>query len=114
MDASSIALLYYYLNQHNAHKIYTIHDCFVATANNVAILIDLHKAVYLEIYYENVYLISMHDYVKTTFSNMLDSRVFSHDYKHIYLTCHGVTIKISYPYVSDIIDITISIDKSKL
>lgn len=70
--------------------------------------------MYIEIYSDNVYLISLHEYVKTTFSNMFDRWVFSHDYKHIYLTCLGVTIKISYPYVSDIIDITISIDKSKL
>lgn len=39
LDASSIAILYDYLSNHNIRNVYTIHDCFAVTADNVEKLI---------------------------------------------------------------------------
>ena len=70
--------------------------------------------MYINTSSKDVHFISLDKYVKTVSSNKFDNRVFSHDYKHIYLTSYGVTIKTPYPNISDTIDITIIIDISNL
>lgn len=47
LDASSIAILYSYLSKNKITDIYTVHDCFAVTANNVETLIsDLKVYIY--------------------------------------------------------------------
>lgn len=59
LDAASLALLidYYFSDKSsNIKNIYTIHDCFAVTANNVDNLLGFLKLVYYNIYSENNYL----------------------------------------------------------
>jgi DNA-directed RNA polymerase len=59
LDADALALLvdYYFSDtSSNTKNIYTIHDCFAVTANNVENLIGFLKLVYYKIYSENNYL----------------------------------------------------------
>lgn len=58
LDASSLALLFqkYHDRDGSQNSIYTIHDCFAVTANNVENLIDTLKDVYIQIYSDNKYL----------------------------------------------------------
>jgi hypothetical protein len=59
LDAASLALLvhYYFTERSNTTKnIYTIHDCFAVTANNVKNLIFLLSHVYQRVYTEKNYL----------------------------------------------------------
>jgi DNA-directed RNA polymerase len=59
LDAASLALLvhYYFTDKSFQLKnIYTIHDCFAVTANNVKTLIFLLSHVYQKVYTEKNYL----------------------------------------------------------
>jgi DNA-directed RNA polymerase len=58
LDATSLALLFkrYHNKGGSNNSIYTIHDCFAVTANNVASLIETLKDVYIEIYTDRSYL----------------------------------------------------------
>lgn len=60
LDAASLALLVdlYFNNskQINVKNIFTVHDCFAVTANNVENVMDLLKLVYIKIYSESNYL----------------------------------------------------------
>ena len=63
LDADALALLVYYYftdSSSNIKNIYTIHDCFAVTANNVGNLINFLKIVYQNIYTENTYLLELH------------------------------------------------------
>lgn len=57
--ASSIGLLYDYLDNHDAYKIYTIHSRFATAAKNVTLLVDILKTVYIKRYTKSVYF-AMH------------------------------------------------------
>ena len=59
LDAASLALLVnYYFNDEKikSNNFYSIHDCFAVTANNVELLINYIKTVYMQIYSQNEYL----------------------------------------------------------
>jgi DNA-directed RNA polymerase len=60
LDATSLALLYnsFYkeTEKDNVVNFYSIHDCFAVTANNVELLINLLKSVYIDLYSGNTYL----------------------------------------------------------
>lgn len=59
LDAASLALLvdYYFSDKSsNVKNIYTIHDCFAVTSNNIDNLLGFLKLVYYKIYSENNYL----------------------------------------------------------
>ena len=70
LDAASLALLvhYYFTNGSMTERnIYTIHDCFAVTANNVKNLQLYLSSVYQKIYTEKSYLREFH---KNTISNI--------------------------------------------
>ena len=85
LDATSIYILYKLLNEYKKHNIYTIHDCFSVTANDVELLIEVLKSVYVTLYSLNQYLECFHSHVKYTIKNTFGSDTFSDDEKYIYL-----------------------------
>ena len=56
LDAASLALLLDSYFNDGLQNIFTVHDCFAVTANNVPNLIKIIKLVYIKIYSDNLYL----------------------------------------------------------
>ena len=77
LDAASLALLVdlYFNNSKNAEtkNIFTVHDCFGVTANNVENIMDLLKLVYTKIYSDTQYLRKLDrgiiDYIKLSYKD---------------------------------------------
>lgn len=83
LDATSIALLHMNLSKENITNLYTIHDCFATTADNVKILIDMLKGVYISIYSQDGYIASMVKHIKQTIENTFGSNIFTEDKKKL-------------------------------
>ena len=64
LDATTIAILYSSFK--NVGPLYTVHDCFGVTANNVPRLILKLKLVYIQLYSSTGYLKKFDTFVKTT------------------------------------------------
>ncbi len=67
LDASSLALLvdlYFNSNCNSVKNIFTIHDCFAVTANNVDTVMDLLKLVYTKIYSDKQYLRELDKHIR--------------------------------------------------
>jgi len=64
LDATTIAILYSSFK--NVGPLYTVHDCFGVTANNVPRLILKLKLVYIQLYSSMGYLKKFDTFVKTT------------------------------------------------
>ena len=77
LDATSIAMLYKEFK--NVGHIYTVHDCFAVTANNVPKLVLMLKYVYLKIYSDNEYLRKFDLHIRTYISNTLGEKRFKVD-----------------------------------
>ena len=106
LDATSIALIYEQLKAFDIHKIYTIHDCFVTTANNVDKLVGFVKGAYTSMYSDTAYLENFDKHVKSCIEQRLGRDCFSKDYKYItYLdsNTNRVTTK-RYPQISNVIE----------
>lgn len=67
LDAASLALLFkkYHNREGSYNSIYTVHDCFAVTANNVECLVDTMKCIYILIYSAADYLIRFDHNIKT-------------------------------------------------
>jgi DNA-directed RNA polymerase len=63
LDAANIHLLIKtIIKKDNIHSLYTIHDCFATTPNNMAKLEKLIKICFIQIYFtEENYLVKMHN-----------------------------------------------------
>jgi len=111
LDASSIALLYKVFSECDGENIYTVHDCFAVTSNNVKLLIGILKGVYIKIYSENVYLSSLDKHIFNTILNIFGEDAFSCNYKfiHIWNNKTKKTEKITYPKIDDVLDINTNI-----
>ena len=61
LDAASLALLLdsYFKGIREIKNIYTVHDCFAVTANNIDSLVNILKLTYIKIYSEDRYLIKL-------------------------------------------------------
>lgn len=71
LDAASLALLLdsYFNNCYKVNNIYTVHDCFAVTANNIDSLMLLLKLVYRKIYFQDSYLIKLDRGIKDHIKN---------------------------------------------
>jgi DNA-directed RNA polymerase len=59
LDASNIHLL---CNNLSGQPLYTIHDCFATTANNMVVIEQEVKKTFIEIYFSSGnYLVKMHN-----------------------------------------------------
>jgi len=62
LDASNVHLLLYKLIKSDQIPVYTVHDCFASTANNMSILEHNVKTAFIDIYFnEEGYLLKSHN-----------------------------------------------------
>lgn len=110
LDASSIALLYKELSANKTNILYTIHDCFAVTADKVKLLINLLKGVYIKIYSEDSYLVTLDAHIKNTIVHSYGPNIFSEDGSHIIINGKE---KILYPTLDNVIDTKASVESLK-
>lgn len=81
LDAASLALLVdLYFTDNNEYKnIYTVHDCFAVTSNNVCNLMDLLKHVYITLYSEDTYLLKLDTQIRNHIINSYGDNSFLDD-----------------------------------
>ena len=113
LDASAIALLLDFLKSstndfdtNNINNIYTVHDCFAMTSNNIKRLVECLKNTYIKIYSDNVYLLEMDKYVRNHIEQSLNT-VFNEKGDKFKNPKTGRYIK--YPNVHDVINTKISV-----
>jgi DNA-directed RNA polymerase len=85
LDAASLALLFnkYFKEGGSKNSIYTIHDCFAVSANNVELLIDTLKTVYIQIYSNNKYLESFDNNIRECIKMHYKDLIFKDDKLYI-------------------------------
>ena len=93
LDAGSLALLvdlYFNDKASKINNIYSVHDCFAVTANNIDILMELLKHVYNKIYSQDTYLKKLDKYVKNHIRNHYGDESLNEE-----------TLKITIPHMKD-------------
>lgn len=101
LDASSIALLHKDFKK--VGNIYTIHDCFGVTADNVPKLISILKAVYMRLYSENSYLLEFDKIIRLTINSICKDEVFEKDGNFINIPNGSKYKKVPFPDVNQIL-----------
>ena len=84
LDACTIAILYRYLKGLEITNLYTVHDCFAVTANNVETLIKELKLVYLHIYTGSEFLKDFDANIRNSIINQ-HGNIFSEDGNIVYI-----------------------------
>lgn len=103
LDATSLALLtenFFNCSNSKVKNLYTIHDCFAVTGNNVEILINIIKFVYVQIYSDNNYLRKFDEGIIESIKLQFGKEVFNDEKKHIKF--NGFDLE--YPNIDSIID----------
>jgi DNA-directed RNA polymerase len=72
LDAASLALLLtsFFKEIEDVKNIYTIHDCFAVTANNMDNLINMLKLTYIKIYSEEMYILKLDKGIRDNIKNV--------------------------------------------
>ena len=86
LDATSLALLtenFFNYSNSDIKNLYSIHDCFAVTGNNIQTLINFIKFVYVQIYSENNYLRKFDEGIIESIKLQLGSEVFNDNTKRI-------------------------------
>lgn len=83
LDGTYIALLY--KNFKDIGSLYTVHDCFAVTAENVPKLMSMLKFVYLKLYSEDNYLLNFDKLIRLNINQTRGDNVLKLD---------GITINI--------------------
>jgi DNA-directed RNA polymerase len=83
MDASTITLLVKKLRFLGIYNLYTIHDCFATTANNISLVNELVRDSFCEIYANDDFLINLHkffiEYIKGNFKVLYNYNYINED-----------------------------------
>jgi DNA-directed RNA polymerase len=112
LDATSIALLFEDFK--NIGNLYTVHDCFAVTSDNVLKLIEMLKLVYIKLYSDNGYLTQFDQLVRLMINNIFGEKVFKVDDNFIYIPDGKKNKKkIPYPDVSGILNLDNKVDNLK-
>jgi len=103
LDASVVALLYKSLQ---GIDLYTIHDCFAVTADNVPRLINDLQLAYIDIYVSNNYLLKFDNYLRTRIYNIHGEKVLENiNDKYINIPNGDNKYKtIAFPEVMEVIE----------
>ena len=104
LDASTIAMLYKNLHNHEI-DLYTVHDCFAVTADNVPLLIYKLKKVYIQLYSSSSYLKDFDNYVRITIKNTKD-KSFNIDDKFINLPHNNKFKSVPFPDIYKVIKLS--------
>lgn len=81
LDAASLALLVdlYFSDSKDRKNMYTVHDCFAVTTNNVCNMMDLLKLVYITLYSEDTYLLKLDRQIRNHIINSYGPNSFCED-----------------------------------
>jgi len=114
LDAASLALLldFYFKGARNVKNIYTIHDCFAVTANNVSNMMDLLKLTYINIYSEDTYLKKLDKGIIDNIKLVYGENSFNDKTRTIYLSTSNTTI--SFPDVNIVLGKKVKFDFNSL
>ena len=83
LDAASLALLLDSYFNDSIKSIYTVHDCFAVSANNVSNLLELLKLTYIKIYSDETYLIKLDKGIIDNIKNMFGESSFNDETRTI-------------------------------
>lgn len=113
LDASAIAMLYQDLGNID---LFTIHDCFAVTANNVSLLVYKLKKVYRKMYSSNIYLLEFDNVLRLTLNKTFGDKVFPIDGYGVDITQLDVKKKnkIPFPDVKKVVNVNSNIDNLSL
>ena len=103
LDGSTIALLY--KDFRKIGHLYTVHDCFATTANNVPFLMDILKSVYLKLYSSVDYLTQFDMLVKININKQFGDKVYDlkDKFVHIPIT-KNKTETVQFPDINKVLN----------
>lgn len=100
LDAASLSLMVnMYYSDNKCLNLFSIHDCFAVTPNNVKRLIKFIKLVYIKIYSEDSYLTKFDTGIINSIKLQFGEESF--DYKSKIIRVNG--LEIPYPDVNTIL-----------
>lgn len=111
LDAASLALLldFYFEGRRNGQKnIFTVHDCFGVTANNISNLMDILKLTYVKIYSEDTYLKKLDKGIRDSIKNVYGEDSFDEKTGTIHISTSNTTI--NFPDVDVVLGKKIEFD----
>ena len=99
LDACTIAMLYSNLKK----DLYTVHDCFAVTADNIPLLMYKLKMVYIRLYSTNTYLLDFDNTVRFNINKSYGDKVFK--VEDNYINMPGRDKSELFPNVNEIINL---------
>ena len=106
LDATTIAMLYNSFK--NIGSLYTVHDCFGVTANNVPRLILKLKLVYIQLYSSTGYLREFDEFVKTTINKTRGNGVYKMGDDFVIIPRTGK--KLAMPNINSVLNKSIEVE----
>lgn len=110
LDGTSLALLLDSFFKEGLYNIYTVHDCFGVTANNVSPLLENLKLAYIKIYSNETYLIKLDKCIRNNIKNMFGDTCFNDETLFI----KWEKIEIKFPDINIVLDYKPQLDLNKL
>jgi DNA-dependent RNA polymerase len=93
--------------------LFTIHDCFAVTANNVSILVYKLKMVYIKMYSSKTYLLEFDNLIRLTINKTFRDAVFPIDGYEVDISQIDIKkkYKIPFPDINKVVNINSNIDR---
>jgi hypothetical protein len=86
-------------------SLYTVHDCFAVTANNVPTLIQKLQMVYIKLYSSNTYLLYFDKMVRLTINQTLGDDIMQVNGKYVNIPYKKKLKRELFPDINKIITI---------
>jgi len=103
LDAASLTLLcdsFFKDLSLNNQNIFTVHDCFAVTANNVEVLYEYLKGVYISLYSNSDYLKSFDAGIISNIKLVYGKEAFDDETREINVIVKDKNIKLKYPDIN--------------
>ena len=104
LDAASLSLLIYrFFKIGKSRNFYAVHDCFGVTCNNVHIISELLKLIYVDIYCNNLFLKNFDVNFRKTIKDQFGQESFIEENKIQIINELEEIITIDYPNINFIL-----------
>ncbi|OTB09690.1 hypothetical protein K445DRAFT_302445 [Daldinia sp. EC12] len=110
LDAASLALLLDSYFNDGLHNIYTVHDCFAVTVNNVFSLLEFLKLTYIKIYSDETYLKKLDKGIKENIKSIYGNNVYDDSTRIIKMD----NIELEFPNIDVVLGLEPKIDFDSL
>lgn len=112
LDATSMTmLLKLYFENYSSNNIYTVHDCFAVTCNNVSNLLETIKLIYIELYSKDAYLLKLDKQILRNIKEIYGEDCYDKETRTIYIP--SVDMKLQYPDVNNVLSKDMNFDSLK-